>query len=166
MRTRPNAATTNTKEEKLLTFRRLQAGRDPQQDIPSPPLPTLKWGLGKGGSCLQPFHHLGTLHAPELLWAGPAFPPDAQSLHQAVTQPFCHTCFLYISICFLLEYFLHLILFSSCCIPKIYWNIQYSEFKKCSYSEQMQSCFSSGQTPHYLQRAAVFSLFTHPLQIF
>lgn len=26
-----------------------------------------------------------TLHAPELLWVGPAFPSDAQSLFQAVT---------------------------------------------------------------------------------
>ena len=55
--------------------------------IPLPALPTLKWGLRRGGSWLHPFHHSGELHAPEL-WTGPAFPPGAQSLVQAMTQHF------------------------------------------------------------------------------
>jgi len=33
---------------------------------------------------------LSTLHAPELLWAGPAFSPGAQSLLQAMTLHFHH----------------------------------------------------------------------------
>ena len=38
--------------------------------------------------------HSGTLHAPELPWVGPAFPPGAQSLFQAMTAfPLqVHTC--------------------------------------------------------------------------
>jgi len=32
--------------------------------------------------------HSAALHAPELPWVGPAFPPAAQSLLQAVTQDF------------------------------------------------------------------------------
>jgi len=32
-----------------------------------------------------PSSHLGSLHAPELPWLGPAFPPGAPSLVQAVT---------------------------------------------------------------------------------
>jgi len=31
------------------------------------------------------------LHAPELPWVGPAFPPGAQSLLQAMTPHFCCT---------------------------------------------------------------------------
>ena len=33
----------------------------------------------------------GTLHAVELHWVGPAFPPGAQTQIQAVTQHFCCT---------------------------------------------------------------------------
>lgn len=62
---------------------------------PSPPLPTLKWGLGRGGSWLQPFWshrcltlHCTALHTPEHPWVDPAFPPGASSLLQAVTQHF------------------------------------------------------------------------------
>jgi len=32
-----------------------------------------------------PLHHSAALHAPELLWAGLAFPPGAQSLLWAMT---------------------------------------------------------------------------------
>jgi len=39
----------------------------------------------------SPSGHSGTLHAAELPWAGPAFPPGAQSLLQAVTQRFLYT---------------------------------------------------------------------------
>jgi len=42
MRTSPNAAATDTKEKELLTFERPQADRDLQQEMLSPPLPTLK----------------------------------------------------------------------------------------------------------------------------
>ena len=38
-----------------------------------------------------PSGHSGTLHTPELPWVGPAFPPGAQSLLQAVTQHFCYS---------------------------------------------------------------------------
>jgi len=45
-------------------------------------MPTLKRGLGKGGSWWsQDF----ALHAPELPSVGPALPPGAQSLFQAMT---------------------------------------------------------------------------------
>jgi len=36
----------------------------------------------------NPSSHSGTLHGPELPWVGPAFPPGAQSLVQAVTSHF------------------------------------------------------------------------------
>jgi len=36
--------------KELLTLRRPQLGRDLQQEMPSPPLPTLKSALGRGGS--------------------------------------------------------------------------------------------------------------------
>ena len=35
--------------------------------------------------------HSEVLHAPELTWVGPAFPPGAQSLVQAVTEHFHYT---------------------------------------------------------------------------
>jgi len=41
------------------------------------------WEGADPGSSLS--SHSGTLHAPELPWVGPAFPPGAQSLLQAVT---------------------------------------------------------------------------------
>jgi len=41
------------------------------------------WEGGDPGS--TPSGHLRALLAPELPWAGPAFPPGAQSLAQAVT---------------------------------------------------------------------------------
>ena len=44
--------------KELLTFGRPQLGRDLQQEMPSPPLPNLKWGLGRGGSWLHPFRPL------------------------------------------------------------------------------------------------------------
>ena len=43
-----------------------------------------------------PSSHAGTLHAPELPWVGPAFPPGAPSLLQAVTQHFCYA----VQVCF------------------------------------------------------------------
>ena len=47
------------------------------------------WGGVHPG--FTPFGHSGTLHAPELPSVGPAFPPGAQSLLQAVTQHFCYS---------------------------------------------------------------------------
>jgi len=38
-----------------------------------------------------PSSHSAALHVPELPWVGPAFPPGAQSLVQAVTLHFCYT---------------------------------------------------------------------------
>jgi len=37
-----------------------------------------------------PSSHSGALHTPELPWVGPAFPPGAPSLLQAITQHFCY----------------------------------------------------------------------------
>ena len=37
-----------------------------------------------------PSGHSAALHTPELPWIGPAFPPDVQSLFQAVTQHFSY----------------------------------------------------------------------------
>ena len=39
---------------------------------------------------LAPVLPSGTLHTAELPWVGPAFPPGAQSLLQALTQHFCY----------------------------------------------------------------------------
>jgi len=39
----------------------------------------------------SPSGHSGVSHAPELPWVGPAFPPGAQSLLQAVTQQLPYT---------------------------------------------------------------------------
>jgi len=43
-------------------------------------------GVDPGSS---PSDHSGSLLAPELPWVGPAFPPGAPSLLQALTQHFC-----------------------------------------------------------------------------
>jgi len=52
--------------------------------MPLPPEPTIKLNLGRGGSPLHLFQS-GALHAAEFPWLGPDFPPDAQSLLQAMT---------------------------------------------------------------------------------
>ena len=49
------------------------------------PLNEVWEGVGPGSS---PSGHSHTLHAPVLPWAGPTFPPGAQSLLQAVTLAF------------------------------------------------------------------------------
>jgi len=41
-----------------------------------------------------PSGHSAALHGAELPWVGPAFPPSAQSLLQAVTQQFCYNMLL------------------------------------------------------------------------
>ena len=48
--------------KELLTFLRPQVGRNLQQEMPSSPLPTLKWGLGRGGSWLYFFQTLHCMH--------------------------------------------------------------------------------------------------------
>ena len=53
------------------------------REKPPPPLSTLKGGLRRGASWLHPFQSLSALHAAELPWAGPAFPPS----------PVLHHCF-------------------------------------------------------------------------
>jgi len=55
---KPKCSRHRNEEKELLTFRRLQAHRDLQQEVPSPPVPTLKWGLGRGVSWLHPFQSL------------------------------------------------------------------------------------------------------------
>ena len=67
MRTSPSAAAvdTETKEEKLFTFKRHPVGRDLQKDtLTSTASPYMRSEKG---------------------WVGPALPPGAQSLFQAVT---------------------------------------------------------------------------------
>jgi len=54
-------------------------------------LPTVKTFL-QGWILAAALPSLSTLHAPELPWAGPAFPPGAPSLLQAVTQLFYYRC--------------------------------------------------------------------------
>ena len=44
-----------SERQELPTSVEPQVGRDCQQEMPSAPLPTLKWGLGRGESCLHPF---------------------------------------------------------------------------------------------------------------
>ena len=56
---------TEIKERSCLPLEDLRYTRISRR-MPSPPLPALKWGLGRGGSWLHPFHHSGTLHTPEL----------------------------------------------------------------------------------------------------
>ena len=85
MRINPNAAAMDaeTKEEKLLTFGKSQVGRDLHQDtlyLHCQPLNEVWEGVNPGSTLL-----VTQLHAPELPWAGPAFPPGAPSLLQAVT---------------------------------------------------------------------------------
>jgi len=73
------------KGKNLLTFRRPQVHRNLQQAPPylhCQPLNEVWEGVNPGSI---PFNHSGTLDAPELPWAGPAFSPGAQSLLQALT---------------------------------------------------------------------------------
>jgi len=95
-------AAANENKHKLWTKKQRKKLRLPSEglgytrtslEIPSPPLPALKWGLGRGGSWLHPFWSLSciALHTPELPWVGPALPPGAQSLILAVTQHFHYT---------------------------------------------------------------------------
>ena len=83
----PNAAATaaNNVEKELLTFGRPQVGRDLHQDtlyLHCQPLNEVWEGVDPGSI---PPNHSGALHAAELPGVGPAFPPGAQSLVQAVT---------------------------------------------------------------------------------
>ena len=84
------AAGSEIKETSCLPSENLRYTKTSRK-IPLHSLPTLKWGLGRGGSWLH------TLHAPELPWAGLAFPPGAQSLDQATTLNFHHTSIISIS---------------------------------------------------------------------
>jgi len=82
------------KGKQLLTFGKPQVSKDLQQEMPLPPLPTLKNEVREGvdpGS--TPSGHSGALHAPEQPWVGPAFPPGPQSLFQAVTLHFHYKCY-------------------------------------------------------------------------
>jgi len=55
---------------------------------PSQPLNEVREGVDPGST---PSGYSGRLHAPELSWVGPAFPPGAQSLLQATTWHFCYS---------------------------------------------------------------------------
>ena len=68
-----------TEGKVLLSSGRPQVGRDPQQEMLSPPLPTLKWGLGTGGSWLHPFL-VTQAHCIHLSSSGLAL-PSHQVLH-------------------------------------------------------------------------------------
>jgi len=65
-------------KKKLLTFR--SPARHPC--LHCQPLSQVWDGVHPGSS---PSSHSDALHAPELPWVGPAFPPGAQSLPQAMT---------------------------------------------------------------------------------
>jgi len=67
---------------------------------------------GKGWILIAALPSLSTLHAPELPWAGPAFPPGAPSLLQAVTQYF-HSIHCFSLFPILLSGFMIIILASS-----------------------------------------------------
>ena len=88
MRTSPNAAAadTETKEEKITYFQEASSrqGSPAKKNscLHCQPLNEVWEGADPGSSLSS---HSGTLHAPELPWVGPAFPPGAQSLLQAVT---------------------------------------------------------------------------------
>lgn len=64
--------------KKLLTIGRAQAGSDLQSDTLTCTA-NLSVMSGRG------------LHVPELPWVGPAIPPGAQSLLQAVTEHRCYS---------------------------------------------------------------------------
>ena len=57
-------------------------------NLPCQPLQEV-WEEVDPGS--TPSGHSGALHAAELPWVGPAFPPGAQSLVQAVTPHFLYS---------------------------------------------------------------------------
>jgi len=59
--------------KKLLTSGQPQVGRDPQQDTLLP-MPTLKWGLGRGGSWLHPFWSLRCIACTWALLVWPCLP--------------------------------------------------------------------------------------------
>jgi len=65
--------------KELLTLRMPQVGRNLQQEMPLIPLPTLKWGLGRGGSCL---HLIQSLRCIARTWAalGWPCPPTKRSI--------------------------------------------------------------------------------------
>ena len=65
--------------KELLTFGRPLVGKDLQQEILSPPLTTLKWGLGRAGSWLHPFP-ITQVHCLHLSSPGLAL-PSHQVLH-------------------------------------------------------------------------------------
>jgi len=87
----PNAAATNTNKGKKESAYPWKASDMQGSPARSPHLHCQPLNEGWGGSRLHPFNQSGSLHAPELPWAGPAFPPGAPSLLQALTQHFHYT---------------------------------------------------------------------------
>ena len=63
--------------------------RSPVRHPCLPPFQPLNEGWEGVDPGSTPSDHSGSLHAPEHPWVGPAFPPGAPSLLQAVTQHFC-----------------------------------------------------------------------------
>jgi len=86
-RTSPNveAADAETKEENLLTLWKISGMQGSPTRCPHLHCQHLNvvWAGVDPGSI--PSSHSGALHTPELPWAGPAFPPGAQSQLQVVT---------------------------------------------------------------------------------
>ena len=75
------------RERNYLPLKDMQDAEDRDHQIRCPhlhcqPLNEVWEGVDPGSS---PSGHSGALHAPELPWVGPAFPPGAQSLVLAMT---------------------------------------------------------------------------------
>ena len=86
---KPKYSSHRQKAKILLTLRSPQVGRDLQQEnFTSTANPYEVWeGVDPGSS---PSDHSSALHAPELPWIIPAFPPGVQSLFQAMNLHFCY----------------------------------------------------------------------------
>jgi len=93
MRTSPNTAATDTemKEKSCLPLESLREAGISSKRCPHLHCQPLNEGWEGADPGSTPSCHSGALCAPELPWVGPAFPPAAQSLLQAVTQHFCYS---------------------------------------------------------------------------
>ena len=94
--------------KELLTLRMPQVGRNLQQEMPLIPLPTLKWGLGRGGSWLHPPLPNTQVHCTHLSFPGLTLPA-----HQVLTvsgRDLAFPLHFYMIVCFF-----------SWCLPVRFW---------------------------------------------